>query len=286
MAADPLALGSLCALGDDCLRKALTFLTPPECARGPGAASKATRAVASSTSRARFTDEYVLRGEEHGVVHALATALGTRPWPTRVVQRYLGEPLTDTDVQVAALAPPPSLQIKVHRNHLEPDIHPPDDHPESYVNEPYASFFAAGVVDPDVSKEIEAGGECNVTDGSYVEYELPFQILVKSFRLGVSRCGKRRFDNWSFQAFCESDPESSKGYWRIHYYKLQSPWADEESDDEDHSPAGGRPILFPCFRDPLPASRFRIHMHGSEHMHMHLRGLELFGTILPPWRID
>ena len=29
MAADPLALGSLCALGDDCLRKALTFLTPP-----------------------------------------------------------------------------------------------------------------------------------------------------------------------------------------------------------------------------------------------------------------
>ena len=47
-----------------------------------GGASKAMRAVATSNELARLrgSESYVLRGSDHGVVHALATALGTQPW--------------------------------------------------------------------------------------------------------------------------------------------------------------------------------------------------------------
>ena len=76
---------SLSSIADDIVRKTLTFLTPADCTRGPAAASKAMRVVASTANRQRYVDNYVLRGDKHGVVHALATALGTRRWPTRQV---------------------------------------------------------------------------------------------------------------------------------------------------------------------------------------------------------
>ena len=71
----------LSSIADDILRKTLTFLTPADCTRGPAAASKFMRVVASTANRQRYVDNYVLRGDKHGVVHALATALGTRRWP-------------------------------------------------------------------------------------------------------------------------------------------------------------------------------------------------------------
>ena len=76
------------ALGDDCLRRVLTFVSVADCARGAGAASKHLRDLATSTTlaRARGADSYALRGPlggtlsslggGHGVVHALATAFG------------------------------------------------------------------------------------------------------------------------------------------------------------------------------------------------------------------
>ena len=82
----------LSSIADDILRKTLTFLTPADCTRGPAAASKAMRVVASTANRQRYVDSYVLRGNKHGVVHALATALGTRRWPTRAIRRTPHEP--------------------------------------------------------------------------------------------------------------------------------------------------------------------------------------------------
>ena len=76
----------LSSIADDILRKTLTFLTRADSTRGPAAASKAMRVVASTANRQRYVDSYVLRGNKHGVVHALATALGTRRWPMRQVQ--------------------------------------------------------------------------------------------------------------------------------------------------------------------------------------------------------
>ena len=69
-------LGSLGALGDDCLRKALTFVSIQDCSRGPRCASKALRALSATLDRARYAEKYTLRGDRHGVVHALATSMG------------------------------------------------------------------------------------------------------------------------------------------------------------------------------------------------------------------
>ena len=54
--------------------------------------------------------------------------------------------------------------------------------------------------------------------------------------------------------------------------------------------AGGVPTLCSQSSRPFPSSRFRIRLtnvtHGLGHQCMHIRGFELFGAILPPWRID
>ena len=84
---------SLVALGDDPLRTVLTFLSPADGRRGVGTAAKLFHAAASSAAlaRARGAEGYVLRGTEHGVVHALATACGTKRWPKRAVKKFSDE---------------------------------------------------------------------------------------------------------------------------------------------------------------------------------------------------
>lgn len=74
------ATQGLLVLGDDALRNALTFLSISECARGPGVTSRALRDVSASKElkAARTTGSYVLRPPGNGVLHALATAFGTR----------------------------------------------------------------------------------------------------------------------------------------------------------------------------------------------------------------
>ena len=71
------ATQGLLVLGDDALRNVLTFLPPSVCALGPGATSKAMREIATSNQlqAARTSGAYVLRPPDHGVVHALATAI-------------------------------------------------------------------------------------------------------------------------------------------------------------------------------------------------------------------
>ena len=61
-----------------------------------------------------------------------------------------------------------------------------------------------------------------------------------------------------------------------------SPWA----DDHDEYKMGELKV-FPA-DGSFGASQFRLRLtHDSDACQcMHIRGLELFGTILPPWRID
>ena len=110
--------------------------------------------------------------------------------------------------------------------------------------------------------------------------------MVSHFRFGFNhfgRCGCWSFRNWAFDAF---DGEE----WSMLCY-----------DSGENDWTRGRPVVFPvnprvmAFREPFASSRFRLRLaigpnHGpngdaSDVRHMHVRGLEVFGTILPPWRL-
>ena len=260
----------LMVLGDDCVHKVMTFLAVADARRGVGAANKSLRTTATSTSlsRARFCEPYTLRGDKHGVVHALATAFGTRRWPTRAVALGLSHPRKD------AAVPPARLLITINRQRGGND------------EEPYASCIASAIVDPDLTtKRLSGGGECYLTTGSSFQYDIPYQLIITAFAFGVSDCRAKHLIDWKFEAF---DGEE----WRELYYSSDSPWSD---DDADRIPqVEGRignhrrkVFLLPGAAD-FASTRFRIRLAQSheEERCMHIRGLELFGTILPPWRID
>ena len=197
---------SLVALGDDPLRHVLTFLSPADGRRGVGTAAKLFRAAASSAAlaRARGAEGYVLRGTDHGVVHALATACGTKRWPKRAVKKFSDQLIDsmsaasdDEDDYVRILSAPPALlRIASHRD--KNDILP------MYASEQsYTSFFEAAVVhpgDPAAEEAEGSGSECNLAAGSFVEYQLPFKLRISHFRIGMSHCADSLTD-WAFEAF-------------------------------------------------------------------------------------
>ena len=102
----------LLSLDDDALRSVLSFLSVADGRRGPGQTSKALRQAAASNqlARTRATVPYVLRGNTHGVVHALATSMGTRQWPTR----RCGHRFEDS-IEFEASSPPERLGIRIER---------------------------------------------------------------------------------------------------------------------------------------------------------------------------
>ena len=85
--------------------------------------------------------------------------------------------------------------------------------------------------------------------------------------------------DWTFEAF---DGEG----WRQLQYCAHSPFP--------HYPGISTSVNYPPVSFWLPgtadcvSTRFRIRLaeNGGAHRCMHIRGLELYGTILPPWRID
>ena len=267
---------SLTALGDDPLRAALSFLSVAECRRSVGATSKDFRAMATSTqlARTRFSDHYVLRGDTHGVVHALATAFGTRQWPTRYIQRVGGTGHT------AQPAPPATLRITARRRRVG-DLHDP--------NPLQRTYFAAAVVSPvDPGSGVAGrhflaarGHECCMQPGCFVEYHLPFELRISHFRFGYGNCYARNFRYWVFEAF-----DGQLSDWRVLYNSDGvSPWPQNPIPDL----IWGAHTLFrvgPSF----PSSRFRIRLTSfditQDESCMHIRGFEVFGAILPPWRID
>ena len=262
------ATEGLFALGDDALRNVLTLLSPSACALGPGATSKAMREIATckQLQAARKSGTYVLRPSDNGVVHALATAMGTRRWATRPVRRNTGE-----NPETAAV-PPSRLRIIARR--LGRIWGDPEDDPE-----PYASFFASLIVDQSHGYSgirRDGGRECRCTVGSYIGYELPFLLRVSHFRLAIGRCGFPTVYDWSFEAF-----DSEQEEWRRLFSCDRSPWA-----DIPYTNYVPRALTFPVDYAglPFPATRFRIMLEARKCMH--IRGLELFGTVLPGWSLD
>ena len=261
------ATEGLFALGDDALRNVLTLLTPSACALGPGATSRALRELTTSKQlqAARKSGTYVLRPSDNGVVHALATAMGTRRWATRPVRRNTGE-----NPETAAV-PPSRLRIIARRqgNHVTTENHEDDE-------EPYASFFASLIVGQSQSIRCDGGRECALSAGSYIGYELPFLLRVSHFRLSIGRCGYSTFHDWSFEAF-----DSEQREWRRLFSCDRSPWA-----DIPYANWVPRAVTFPVDYAglPFPATRFRIMLERRRCMH--IRGLELFGTLVPGWSLD
>jgi hypothetical protein len=256
------ATRGLMVLGDDCVLKMMTFLAVADARRGVGAAAKSLRTTAMSTTleRTRFSEPYTLRGDKHVVVHAMATGCGLRQWATRAVR------VNSEEDAVTGAVPPARLGITIHRVSTS--------EPESFADmEPYASYLASGIVDPDVTRGIGGGGECELRTDSWVQYELPCQLQVTAFSFGFFNCGARYFTRWTFEAFDGED-------WRQLYYSADSPWPDAIGYELT------RPVVFRLSgAADFASTRFRIRMveQLEEHRCMHIRGLELFGKILPPW---
>ena len=264
------AARGLMVLGNDCVHKVMTFLAVVDARRGVGSASKSLRTTAMSTtlSRTRFCEPYTLRGDKHGVVHAMATACGTRQWATSRIT--LGG--VDPHPSVDARAPPSALSIAIDRKL--------DDH----HSKAHDDCFMHGLVDPILDGErdhiLSTNAECGLDPGSLVAYTLPFKLALSQFRFAFGCCRARCFNSWVFEAF-----DSEQDGWRVLYdSEGVSPWLD----------VGGcefGPYKLFQVHSPFASSRFRIrqtHPHSEEEFNpcMHIRGLELFGTILPPWRID
>ena len=269
--------GPLGGLNDDALRRVLTFLSVADSRRSAGGASKALRGVATSNelTRLRGAESYVLRGSDHGVVHALATALGTQPW-RRVSFTFTNgyERGWETDVSNAAM-PPSRLQIIAHREVGGPIALP------HHVRED--AVFPFQVVDRDSIWQLVTSGECSIRTGSFAEFQLPFQLQLSSFRLGHGGCSTGSFRDWVFEAF---DGER----WHVLYECGASPWRELPFNSD------GPNRCFDVDETVVASSRFRLrmldlvaeHHPGNTHSHcrcMHIRALELFGTVLPPWSV-
>ena len=101
-------------------------------------------------------------------------------------------------------------------------------------------------------------------------------MRLSHFRLSIGRCGYYSFRDWSFQAF-----DSEQREWRRLFSCDRSPWA-----DIPYANWVPRAVTFPVDYAglPFPATRFRIMLERRRCMH--IRGLEIFGTLLPGWSLD
>ena len=171
----------------------------------------------------------------------------------------------------AAAVPPSRLRIIARRqsNYATTENHEDDE-------EPYASFFESSVVDQSQSIRCDGGRECGLDAGSYIGYEIPISLRLSHFRFSIGRCGYYSFRDWSFQAF-----DSEQREWRRLFSCDWSPWA-----GIPFANYAARAMTFPVNYAglPFPATRFRIMLHGDNCMH--IRGLELFGTLVPSWSLD
>ena len=264
----------LFSINDDALRKALTFLSVAEGRRGLGETSKALRALAGSTAleRTRFSESYVLRGNEHGIVHALATAMGTRQWVSGPV------PARSVMLGGRAAVPPATLQIRLHYELG----YEPGEPLRVWHREPafqvYQDTFRCAIVDPDMRRNFSgAASECRLGVGSFMEYQLPVTLLVTHFRLAFGICGGNAFKDWTFEAF-----DGEREEWRELYHCDESPWASHYGPNTDwERPCP--PVFIPVDAS-IASSRFRI-LLGRRRC-FHPRAFELFGKVLPPWRLD
>ena len=270
------------SLSDDPLRHILTYVPVHECRRGPGVVSRALRATATSPalSRARFCAPYTIRGDggtgarpRPGVVHAMATALGTRRWPMVAVSNiqadFNHEAGTINFGTVDARAPPPALSISINRGAV---IH------DELERKAADKCFAHGIVDPvlDLNRDdvLSLGTECVCPSGALVSYTLPFQIVLSDFRFAFGCCWASEFMCWVLEAF-----DSEQDGWRVLYdSEGATPWPGLGDNEIGYHRRFTVDAAF-------ASSNYRIRV-TNDHQCMHIRGFDLYGTILPPWRID
>jgi len=146
------------------------------------------------------------------------------------------------------------------------------------------NFNAALVSRLSVSSALNAEyPDCSVKSGSFIEYELPFQLRISDFRIAFGNCYAREFWNWTFEAYFDDQ-------WMVCHYCSASPWADLVSPGAEGS-LGLQPGLEKIINvenneleDGIVSTRFRIKLLGTQCMHV--RAFELFGTVLPGWSLD
>ena len=256
------ATDGLFVLGDDALRNVLTFLTPSVCALGPGAASRALRELTTSRQLqvARKSGSYTLRPPENGVVHALATAFGTREWPTRTPERLYSGPAAPPGIRLRVPTPP--LRLKVHRVGVSYNC---VGNAESRAN-----FNGTLISRASLASGFPAENpDCVCRAGSFIEYELPFQLRITDFRIAFGNCCARDFGDWVFEAY------DGDGRWTVLLDCSERVWSDRNIGEA--GPEKIFQIMF--FGEKVVSSRFRIRLRGRQCMHV--RAFELFGTILP-----
>mmetsp|Transcript_29066 Transcript_29066/g.89955 ORF Transcript_29066/g.89955 Transcript_29066/m.89955 type:complete len:262 (+) Transcript_29066:202-987(+) len=259
----------LLSLGDDALLGVLSFVDVGTL--HASAASRVLRELAASQAlaQARGSDEYVLRGR--GIVRALATAMGTRPWAADEDPVYGTHPMVPRQLEVRVGLPGPvTFPLMFSGRHPDHDYR--ESHRWKVTSQP-----VHGACD---------GCACGIGVGRFVEYELPFQLRAASFQIGFGECMATRFTDWALEAF---DPEleledglnwtlgdTTTDPWRVLFDSGgESPWG-------SYGIAG--PIKTFQLDAPFEASRFRIRI-VREVQCFHVRALELFGTILPPWSL-
>ena len=272
--------GPLGGLNDDALRRVLTFLSVPDSRRSVGGASKALRGVATSNelTRLRNSESYVLRGSDHGVIHALATALGTQPWRRVSFDFPSGGIISSRSINDARM-PPSRLRITSHRE-MDPEVW--ESRLRLYPHLRTDEVFAFQAIDRDSIRAFVTSAECTLNPGTFAEFQLPFQLQISSFSLGHGPCCATGFQDWVFEAF---DGER----WHVIYECGESPWL-----PRDFRPnVDGPPRYFHIDATGVASSRFRLRIlpkvaeHGPPNSLrcFHIRALEFFGTVLPPWSV-
>ena len=114
--------------------------------------------------------------------------------------------------------------------------------------------------------------------GSWYEYEIPFQLQLTAFSFGLGDCCPEFFKFWTFEAFDGED-------WRGLLYSARPP---EPYDHEVFELVSAADFASTRFRIRLTEIEWEDPEWEDDHDDrcMHICGLELFGTIMPPWRLD
>ena len=286
----------LAALHDDATCAVLQFVPAGDVAQFVAPTCKRLRDLGRSDAllMLRRASDYHLRGDratDSGAAHALATRLGTRPWP---LSRISYEPSVlqyDSsleDIELLAPQPPPQLFVQVHRVY--------DDGLRVYQNDQNTIIaqrnYRWAAVAPPISNDDDSldlrrafnsrGRQCSLGAGSFVSYHLPCMIRVSGFRLAYAKCSATQFKHWTFQAYYDAEAE-----WRM--MSLANGVAPWSLDGYVGGNAGLPPYRYrPARKFEVDADfascQYRILLVGQHCMH--IRAFELYGTLCANWSLD
>ena len=280
----------LAALHDDATCAVLQFVDAGDVARIVAPTCRRLRDLGRSDAllMLRRASDYHLRGD-HGVVHALATRMGTRPWPMAPIGL---EPLLAMDnIQPLAPQPPPELLVRVHRvypsgSHWEELSQRGDDENEAIGRRNHRwALVAPPVSNDDDHLDLRSafgarGRECSLLEGSFVSYHLPCLIQVCAFRLSFGSCSACESKNWSFQAYYDE-----KQYWVTLYQGDVSPWPSYDDGPVQRHYRHYMPARKIVVDAEFASDQYRIILRGAKTC-MHIRAFEVFGTMSAGWDLD